>query len=82
MQAQVAKKGDKSRKIAEWGFGRLWTRRWPSHYLENAAATWELTCGHLGEESSTALILAVLTAPEDRPILAGLTQREHPISPS
>jgi hypothetical protein len=79
--SQVAKKRDKSRKIAEWGFGRLLTRRWPSHFLENATATWGFACGQHVCKSSTALILAVLTAPEDRPILAGLTQRKHPAFP-
>lgn len=81
MQCQVAKKGDRSRKIVEWGFGRLWARRWPSLYLENAVATWGFACGHQTGKPSTALILAVLTGPEDRPILAGLTQRKHPTFP-
>ena len=66
----------------EWGLGRLWTRTWSPLYLENTSAAWVFGCVRLKGKSSTALILALLTAPKDRPILASLTQREHPTSPS
>lgn len=48
----------------------------PRQKLENAVATWDLACGHIPVNSSTPSISALLTKPNDTPILAGLRRRE------
>jgi hypothetical protein len=82
MGTQIAKKGHRSRKKAEWVRGRFGRQIGLRHMLENRRTTWDFGCGYSGHESSTTAILAVLTALVGPPILAVLTQRKHPNFPA